>query len=55
VSQSTVRTMQHRLYDCYRQQRWPKPAYASDALTALNVFLQKQAAGGEMQVPSIKR
>jgi sulfur-oxidizing protein SoxA len=55
VSQSTVRTMQHRLYDCYRQQRWPKPAYASDALTALNVFLQKQAAGGEIQVPSIKR
>jgi sulfur-oxidizing protein SoxA len=55
VSQSTVRTMQHRLYDCYRQQRWPKPEYASDALTALNVFLQTQAAGGEVQVPSIKR
>lgn len=55
VSQSAVRTMQHRLWDCYRQQRWPVPEYGSDALTALTVFLQKQAAGGEIQVPSIKR
>lgn len=47
--------MQHRLWDCYRQQRWPVPEYASDALTALTVFLQKQAAGGEINVPSIKR
>jgi sulfur-oxidizing protein SoxA len=55
VSQSAVRTMQHRLWDCYRQQRWPVPEYGSDALTALTVFLQKQAAGGELNVPSIKR
>ena len=55
VSQGALRTMQHRLWDCYRQQRWPVPAYGSDALTALTVFLQKQAAGGEINVPSIKR
>ena len=55
VSQGALRTMQHRLWDCYRQQRWPVPEYASDALTALTVFLQKQAAGGEINVPSIKR
>lgn len=55
VSQSALRTMQHRLWDCYRQQRWPVPDYGSDALTALTVFLQKQAAGGEIAVPSIKR
>ncbi len=55
VSQSAVRTMQHRLWDCYRQQRWPIPEYASDGITALTVFLQKQAAGGEINVPSIKR
>lgn len=55
VSQSQLRTMQHRLWDCYRQQRWPVPEYASDSLTALTVFLQKQAAGGEIAVPSIKR
>lgn len=55
VSQSAVRTMQHRLWDCYRQQRWPAPEYASDGLTALVVFLNKQAAGGVINVPSIKR
>lgn len=55
VSQSALRTMQHRLWDCYRQQRWPVPGYGTDALTALTVFLQKQAEGGEIKVPSIKR
>lgn len=55
VSQSALRTMQHRLWDCYRQQRWPVPEYGSDSLTALTVFLNRQAAGGEINVPSIKR
>ncbi len=55
VSMGSIRTMQHRLWDCYRQQRWPAPEYASDALTALTVYLQKQAAGAEINVPSIKR
>jgi sulfur-oxidizing protein SoxA len=55
VSQGALRTMQHRLWDCYRQQRWPVPEYGSDGITALQVFLQKQAAGGELNVPSIKR
>ena len=55
VSQSSLRTMQHRLWDCFRQQRWPQPDYASEGLTALTMFLTKQAAGGEINVPSIKR
>jgi L-cysteine S-thiosulfotransferase len=55
VSQGALRTMQHRLWDCFRQQRWPVPEYASDAITALTVFLNKQASGGELNVPSIKR
>lgn len=55
VSQSALRTMQHRLWDCYRQQRWPVPEFGSDSLTALTMFLNKQAAGGEINVPSIKR
>lgn len=55
VSQSALRTMQHRLWDCYRQQRWPVPEYGSDALTALTVFLETRAEGGEINVPSIKR
>jgi len=55
VSQSALRTMQHRLWDCYRQMRMPAPDYASEAVTALTVFLNAQAAGGELTVPSIKR
>jgi sulfur-oxidizing protein SoxA len=55
VSMSQTRTMQHRLLDCYRQMRMPAPDYASDGLTALTVYLNKQAAGGELAVPNIKR
>ncbi|MCK6450985.1 MAG: sulfur oxidation c-type cytochrome SoxA [Alphaproteobacteria bacterium] len=55
VSQSAVRTMQHRLWDCYRQMRMPIPEYASDGVTALTMYLAKSAAGAEINVPSIKR
>lgn len=55
VSQSQLRTMQHRLWDCFRQSRFPQPDYLSDGITALTVYLNKQAAGGEINVPSIKR
>ena len=55
VSQSALRTMQHRLWDCYRQARMPPPEYLSDGITAVTVYLNKQAAGGTLNVPSIKR
>lgn len=55
VSQSQMRTMQHRLWDCYRQMRMPAPEYGSDGITALLVYLTKQAEGGTLNVPSIKR
>jgi L-cysteine S-thiosulfotransferase len=55
VSQSQTRTMQHRLWDCYRQMRMPPPEYGSDGITALTLYLTKQADGGEITVPSIKR
>lgn len=55
VSQSQMRTMQHRLWDCYRQMRMPAPEYGSDGITALIVYLNRQADGGELTVPSIKR
>ncbi len=55
VSQSQGRTMQHRLWDCYRQMRWPQPDYQADGLTALTLYLNKNAEGGVLQVPSIKR
>ena len=55
VSQSQTRTMQHRLWDCYRQMRHPAPEYGSDGITALSVYMVKMAAGGTITVPSIKR
>lgn len=55
VSQGEVRTMQHRLYDCFRQQRFPEPAYASDAITVITMFLAKNAEGGVYNAPALKR
>jgi sulfur-oxidizing protein SoxA len=55
VSQGELRTMQHRLYDCYRQQRFPEPKYASDGITALTMFLAHNANGGSFDAPAIKR
>jgi sulfur-oxidizing protein SoxA len=43
VSQSQLRTMQHRLWDCYRQMRHPIPEYGSDGVTALTVYMVKMA------------
>jgi sulfur-oxidizing protein SoxA len=55
VSQGEVRTMQHRLWDCFRQQRFPDAQYTSDAITALTMYLAKNAEGGIFNAPSIKR
>lgn len=55
VSQSQTRTMQHRLWDCFRQMRWAEPDYLADGATALTIYLNKNAEGGILQVPSIKR
>jgi L-cysteine S-thiosulfotransferase len=55
VSQTQLRTMQHRLYDCYRQMRMPPPDYASEGLTALMMYMAKMGEGAEINVPSIKR
>jgi sulfur-oxidizing protein SoxA len=55
VSQGTVRTMQHRLYDCYWQMRHPQMDYTSEASIALEVFMAKYASGGEIRAPALKR
>lgn len=55
VSQGEVRTMQHRLYDCFRQQRFPEPVYGSDLITAMTMFLAKNADGGVYNAPALKR
>lgn len=55
VSQGEVRTMQHRLQDCFRQQRFPQPVYGSEVLTAVTMFLAKSADGGVYDAPALKR
>lgn len=55
VSQGEVRSMQHRLSDCFRQQRFPVPDYASDSITALTMFLAHNANGGVFNAPALKR
>jgi sulfur-oxidizing protein SoxA len=47
--------MQRRLNDCYRQQRFPFPGYASDATIALATFMGVKSRGSVSIAPSIKR
>jgi sulfur-oxidizing protein SoxA len=55
VSQGAVRTMQWRLYDCFRQQRFPELQYLSPASVDLITFLGVNANGGKMAAPALKR
>ena len=55
VSSGELWSMQRRLYDCYRQQRFPAPGFASDATIALGVYMGVNAKGAESIAPSIKR
>lgn len=55
VSQGAVRTMQWRLFDCFRQQRFPALNYLSPASVDLITFLGVNANGGKMDSPAIKR
>jgi len=55
VSQGEVRSMQWRLYDCFRQQRFPELEFTSEASIALTLFLAKNANGGVFNAPAIKR
>ena len=55
VSQGALRTMQWRLYDCFRQQRFPELQYLSPASVDLIAFLGVNANGGKMAAPAIKR
>lgn len=55
VSNGQMWSMQQRLNDCYRQQRFPYPGYASDVTIALGVFMGVNAKGAESIAPAIKR
>ncbi len=55
VSQGALRTMQWRLYDCFRQQRLPELQYLSQTSVDLITFMGVNANGGKMAAPAIKR
>ncbi len=55
VSNGQMWSMQLRLNDCYRQQRFPAPIFGSDATIALAVYMGVNGKGGESIAPAIKR
>jgi L-cysteine S-thiosulfotransferase len=55
VSSGELWSMQRRLNDCYRQQRFPFPGYASDATIALGVYMGVNSKGGASTAPALKR
>ncbi len=55
VSNGQMWSMQLRLNDCYRQQRFPYPIFGSDATVALGVYMGVNAQGAESIAPAIKR
>ena len=55
VSQGELRTFQWRLYDCFRQQRFPELLFTSDASIALTTYLAHNANGAAFDAPAIKR
>ncbi len=55
VSNGQLWSMQHRLNDCFRQQRMPYPGFASDATIALGVYMGVNGSGSESIAPALKR
>jgi L-cysteine S-thiosulfotransferase len=50
-----MHSLQWRLTDCFRQQRLPKPDYASETLSILMTYLTVNASGHVYKGPGIKR
>jgi sulfur-oxidizing protein SoxA len=55
VSAAHVMTMQHRLYDCFWQMRLPELRLGSEVSVALTAYLVRQARGGTIAAPGLKR
>lgn len=55
VSQGELRTFQWRLFDCFRQQRFPELDFTSEGSVALTMYLARNANGGTYNAPAIKR
>ena len=55
VSAGQMWSMQLRLNDCFRQQRFPYPGFVSEATIALGTYMGVNAKGAKSAVPTIKR
>ena len=55
VSNGQMWSMQFRLNDCFRQQRFPEPLYGSDLTVALSYYMASLSNGATMATPGIKR
>ena len=55
VSNGQMWSMQLRLNDCFRQQRFPFPLFGSEVTIALSTYMGVNAKGAESIAPAIKR
>ena len=55
VSNGQMWSMQLRLNDCYRQQRFPYPGFGSEVTIALGSYMGVNAEGAQSIAPAIKR
>ena len=55
VSSGELWSMQRRLNDCFRQQRFPYPGFGSEATVALSVYMGVNAKGAASAAPALKR
>ncbi len=55
VSTSRLHSMQWRINDCFRQQRFPEPKYMSESVNALITYLAVMGEGAEYKGPALKR
>jgi len=55
VSNGQMWSMQLRLNDCFRQQRFPYPGFGSDVTVALGTYMGVNAKGAQSIAPAIKR
>lgn len=55
VSTGQMWSMQWRINDCFRQQRFPEPIYASDVTIALSMYMAATSKGEVVKTPGIKR
>ena len=55
VSNGQMWSMQLRLNDCYRQQRFPYPEFGSEITVALGTYMGVNAKGAQSIAPAIKR